>query len=96
MSSAHGARQIHMVAITDDIRALFTGVNTAHIATILPDGSPHSVLLWVGLRGDRIAFLTSRSSRKGPTSNGIHGSPSQSHERISPTPQDSYEAAWST
>jgi Pyridoxamine 5'-phosphate oxidase len=53
-----------MVALTDDVRALFVGVNTAHIATILPDGSPHSVPLWVGLRGERIAFLTSCSSRR--------------------------------
>jgi PPOX class probable F420-dependent enzyme len=65
MSSASVTRLTYMVALSDDIRGLFAGANTAHIATILPDGSPHSVPLWVGLRGDRIAFLTSRSSRKG-------------------------------
>ena len=31
---------------------------------MLPDGAPHSVPVWVGLEGDRIAFLTSPGSRK--------------------------------
>jgi len=34
------------------------------VATILPDGAPHSVPVWVGLEGERIAFLTSPDSRK--------------------------------
>lgn len=25
----------------------------AHLATILPDGSPHNVLVWIGMVGDR-------------------------------------------
>lgn len=48
----------------EDVRALVAGTNIAHLATLLPDGSPHSVPLWVGLEGDRIAFLTSPESRK--------------------------------
>jgi PPOX class probable F420-dependent enzyme len=36
----------------------------AHIATVLPDGSPHSVPLWLGREGDRVVFLTSPNSRK--------------------------------
>jgi len=46
------------------VRALFEGANHAHIATLLPDGSPHSVPIWVGLEGDRIAFVTGPASRK--------------------------------
>jgi PPOX class probable F420-dependent enzyme len=48
----------------DDVCALIDGPNYAHLATLMPDGSPHSVPLWVGLEGERIAFLTAPSSRK--------------------------------
>lgn len=51
-------------SLPNDVRALFSGTNYAHIATRLPDGSPHSVPIWVGVEGDRIAFLTSPESRK--------------------------------
>jgi len=54
-----------MSELTDDVRRLFGGANTAHLATLLPDGAPHSVPLWVDLEGDRIALLTSVNSRKG-------------------------------
>jgi nitroimidazol reductase NimA-like FMN-containing flavoprotein (pyridoxamine 5'-phosphate oxidase superfamily) len=47
-----------------DVRTLFDGPNYAHIATLLPDGAPHSVPVWVGLEGERIVFLTSPTSRK--------------------------------
>jgi PPOX class probable F420-dependent enzyme len=50
--------------LTDDVRALFEGPNTAHVATLMPDGGPHSVPVWVGVEDERIAFLTSPSSRK--------------------------------
>ena len=38
--------------------------SNARIATILPDGSPHSVPVWVGLERGRVAVLTSPRSRK--------------------------------
>jgi PPOX class probable F420-dependent enzyme len=44
--------------------SLVDDVNLAHIATVLPDGSPHAVPVWVGREGDRIAVLTSPGSRK--------------------------------
>ncbi len=46
------------------IPTLFEGPNIAHVATLLPDGAPHSVPMWVGVEGDAIAFLTSPGSRK--------------------------------
>jgi PPOX class probable F420-dependent enzyme len=52
------------VTLPDDIRHLFDASNTAHVATLLPDGSPHSVPIWTSVEGDRIAFLTSPDSRK--------------------------------
>jgi PPOX class probable F420-dependent enzyme len=50
--------------LPDDVRRLFDAPNYGHLATLLPDGAPHSVPMWVGLEGDRIAVLTSPSSRK--------------------------------
>ncbi|MEV4066720.1 PPOX class F420-dependent oxidoreductase [Nonomuraea dietziae] len=50
--------------LSTDVRALFEGPNYAHVATVGPDGSPHSVPLWVGVEGDRIGFLTGPGSRK--------------------------------
>jgi PPOX class probable F420-dependent enzyme len=48
-----------------DVRRFFQDANFAHVATLLPDGSPHSVPVWVSPEGDRVAILTSRNSRKG-------------------------------
>jgi PPOX class probable F420-dependent enzyme len=53
-----------MTALPDDVRALFDGANYAHVATLMPDGSPHSVPVWIGMEGDHVAFLTSPGSRK--------------------------------
>jgi len=53
-----------MTRLQPAVRALLEGPNQAHLASLLPDGSPHSVPLWVGLEGDQIAFLTGPSSRK--------------------------------
>lgn len=53
-----------MAEFPDDVRALFEGPNYAHVATVLPNGGPHSTPVWVGLEGDRIAFLTGPGSRK--------------------------------
>jgi PPOX class probable F420-dependent enzyme len=50
--------------IPDDVRALFEGANYGHVATLLPDGSPHSVPVWVCLEGDRVGFFTQEGSRK--------------------------------
>jgi PPOX class probable F420-dependent enzyme len=53
-----------MAELTPEIRALFEGANYAHVATLLPDGSPHSVAVWVGVEGDRVSFFTQSESRK--------------------------------
>jgi PPOX class probable F420-dependent enzyme len=50
--------------LDDDVRSLFEGANFGHVATLMPDGSPHSVAVWVGLEGDRIAFFTQPTSQK--------------------------------
>jgi PPOX class probable F420-dependent enzyme len=53
-----------MTKLPDDVRALFDGPNYAHVATLLPDGAPHTVPVWIGLEAGRIAFLTGPHSRK--------------------------------
>ncbi len=53
-----------MTQLPGTVRTLLDGPNYAHIATVLPDGGPHSVPVWVGLEGNRLAFLTSPGSRK--------------------------------
>jgi nitroimidazol reductase NimA-like FMN-containing flavoprotein (pyridoxamine 5'-phosphate oxidase superfamily) len=57
-------RPLTTTELSDDVRALFEGPNYAHLATVLPDGGPHSTPVWVVLEGDRIAFQTSPGSRK--------------------------------
>ena len=47
-----------MAELPVSLRALIEGPNYAHLAAVLPDGLPHSVPLWAGLEGDRVAFLT--------------------------------------
>lgn len=50
--------------LNPDVRRYLDDTAVAHLATVLPDGSPHSVPLWVGTRGDQIVFLTGPGSRK--------------------------------
>jgi PPOX class probable F420-dependent enzyme len=51
--------------LSPEVRALFErGRNFVHLATLLPDGSPHSIPIWAILEGDRIAFFTQARSRK--------------------------------
>ncbi len=52
------------MALPPEVRALFAGANYAHVATVMRDGAPHSVPVWVGLEGDRVAFLSSPNSVK--------------------------------
>ena len=53
-----------MTELPEAVRTLLDGPNYAHIATLLPDGAPHSVPVWIGLEDNRIAFLTGPGSRK--------------------------------
>ena len=53
-----------MIALPDDVRALFDGPNYAHLATVLPSGAPHSVPVWTAARGEHVLFFTQPQSRK--------------------------------
>jgi len=50
--------------LDDEARELFAGGNFVHLATVLPDGAPHSVPLWTIVEDGRIAFFTQPGSRK--------------------------------
>ena len=50
--------------LNPDARHVLDGTSLAHLATVLPDGSPHTVPVWVGTHGDHVVFLTGPRSRK--------------------------------
>jgi len=56
----HDARSV----LPPEVRALFDAANFAHVATLMRDGAPHCVPMWIGLEGDRLAFLSSPTSVK--------------------------------
>jgi PPOX class probable F420-dependent enzyme len=47
-----------------DVRRVLDGTSIAHLATVLPDGSPHTTPVYVGAQGDRIVFFTGPGMRK--------------------------------
>ena len=50
--------------LDEDVRALLRAPNIAHLATLLKDGSPHSIALWVGVEGEQIAIFTAPTALK--------------------------------
>jgi PPOX class probable F420-dependent enzyme len=50
--------------ISAEARHLLDGPNFAHLATLLPDGSPQSVPVWVGREGERVVICTGENSLK--------------------------------
>ncbi|HEY3559960.1 MAG TPA: pyridoxamine 5'-phosphate oxidase family protein [Kribbella sp.] len=46
------------------VRSAVESTSIAHLATVLPDGSPHSIPLWVSTLDDKIIFLTGPDSQK--------------------------------
>jgi len=46
------------------VRRAVESKSIAHLATVLPDGSPHSIPLWVTTLDERIIFLTGPDSQK--------------------------------
>ena len=52
------------IELSDDVKALVRGANFAHLATLMPDGSPQVAPVWVDLEGDRILVCTGENSLK--------------------------------
>jgi PPOX class probable F420-dependent enzyme len=57
-------RQEMTTMLNPDVRRVLDGASIAHLATILPDGAPHSVPVWIGTQGDHVVILTGPDSRK--------------------------------
>jgi PPOX class probable F420-dependent enzyme len=52
------------IVLSSEIRQLLDRPNFAHLATLMADGSPQSVPVWVGREADRIVICTSENSLK--------------------------------
>ena len=52
------------VSLSQEIKALVDRPNFAHFSTLMPDGSPQSVPVWIGRDGDRIVVCTGENSLK--------------------------------
>jgi len=52
------------LALSNELKALLDGANFAHLATLMPDGSPQSVPVWVGREEDRVLICTGEGSLK--------------------------------
>jgi PPOX class probable F420-dependent enzyme len=51
--------------IDPGVRELFAGANFVHLATLLPDGSPHTVAIWADVHDDdHVVFFTAPTSLK--------------------------------
>lgn len=54
-----------MAELDPGAREVLEGRTFAHLATVLPDGAPHSVPVWIGVRDDgRLVMFTQSGSRK--------------------------------
>lgn len=53
-----------MAKLSPAIRALFEAKNFAHVATLMPDGSPQVSVVWVDVEGDNILVNTSEGRVK--------------------------------
>jgi PPOX class probable F420-dependent enzyme len=52
------------ISLSNEIKALLDGPNFAHLATLMPDGSPQSVPVWAGREGDFVLICTGEGSLK--------------------------------
>ncbi|WP_427895434.1 PPOX class F420-dependent oxidoreductase [Kribbella sp. GL6] len=46
------------------VRAVLETASYGHLATLLPDGSPHNTPVYVGAHGDHVVFFTGPGMRK--------------------------------
>lgn len=51
-------------ALDPDLVAVLDGTPIAHLATLLPDGAPHSVPVWIGTHEGHVVIMTGPDSQK--------------------------------
>jgi PPOX class probable F420-dependent enzyme len=52
------------VVFDEAIRRLLDGQNFATVATLNPDGGPHTSVVWIAVDGDAVVFSTTANRRK--------------------------------
>jgi len=52
------------INLAPEVRQLIDHANFAHLATLMPDGSPQSVPVWIGREGDHLVICTGENSLK--------------------------------
>jgi len=50
--------------LTLDLREVLDGTPIAHVATVLPDGAPHCVPVWIATHKEYVVILTGPGSQK--------------------------------
>ncbi|GAA1958208.1 PPOX class F420-dependent oxidoreductase [Catenulispora subtropica] len=50
--------------LTTELDSVLATTVVAHLATLLPDGSPHSIPVWIDTHDGRIVIITGPTSRK--------------------------------
>ena len=84
------------LALSNEIKALLDGPNFAHLATLMPDGSPQSVPVWVGREEDHVLICTGEGSLK---AKNIRRDPRVALSIVDfhdPTRKPSFVAEWSS
>ena len=54
-----------MATLSPEVKQLIDRPNFVHLATLMPDGSPHAAPVWMGREGEHIIICTSKGSVKG-------------------------------
>ncbi|SRR5271166_155736 len=52
------------IALSENAKKLIDRPNFAHLATLMPDGSPQSVPVWIGREGENLIICTGEKSLK--------------------------------
>jgi PPOX class probable F420-dependent enzyme len=52
------------IQLSNEIKALLDRPNFVHLATVMPDGSPQSVPVWVGREGELVLICTGENTLK--------------------------------
>jgi PPOX class probable F420-dependent enzyme len=52
------------ITLSPEIKQLVDCANFAHLATLMPDGSPQSVPIWIGREGEHLVICTGEGSLK--------------------------------
>jgi PPOX class probable F420-dependent enzyme len=53
------------VTLSAEVKQLIDRPNFAHLATLMPDGSPNATPVWIGRDGDNVIVCTGENSLKG-------------------------------